>query len=374
MFYFDYAAHTPTDPLVLDTYVKLVQEYGANPNSNHPAGLAGALTIAKCSEQIKHYLQLREHEIIYTSGASEANNQAIKGCAQSQKGKGKHIITTFLEHASVHATISSLVNQGFEVEYVDVLQDGRIDLDHLEELLRDDTILVSTVLVDSELGIAQDLAAIHHVLQRFPNAHWHVDATQAIGKGTYPLHLADLISFSAHKFYGLVGTGALMVHPKVCLEPIIHGGHSTTQYRAGTPDVAGIGAMVKALELAIQHQAERIEHVTHLQTRLVAGLKTYDDVVLNNSMHSTPFVVNVSLTRHKAEAMQAALGEKGVYVVTKSACCAVNTVSKAVYALTHNRKRALSTLRISLSHLSTTQDIEALLAAFEESYNNIESR
>ena len=368
MIYLDYAANTPVCEEVLQTFCEVSRDYIANPNSPHPAGLAAKARLNEATAQIAGLLHVREDEIIYTSGASESNNLAIKGAAEQYRKYGNHIITTYLEHSSVNGAMAALQNRGFEVDYVGLTDSGLVDLDELRELLRDDTILVSVCAVDSEVGIRQQIGAIAGVLAQYPHCLFHVDATQAVGKVPLELDGVDLMTFAPHKFYGLNGCGVLIRKRDVLLEPQIHGGISTTPFRSGTPALGLIASTATALSLAVQAMPERYERVSELNRALRTALTRYPKVRINSTEQSVPFILNLSLLGAKSEPVQAALAEKGICLSTKSACCAPNTVSRPVFALTKDRKAALSTLRVSLSHLTTDAEIAEFLARFDECY------
>ena len=221
MIYLDYAANTPADPLVLEAFCEITKKYIANPNSHYVIGLEANAKLLESTEQISSLLGVKGTEIIYTSGASEANNLAIKGVATKYRNRGKHIITTFLEHSSVNGSLAYLENEGYEIDYVDILPNGLINLDHLKELLRDDTILVSICYVDSEIGIRQDIQKISDLLKSH-SCIFHVDATQAVGKINVSTENVDLMTFAPHKFFGLNGSGVLIKKENILIEPQIH--------------------------------------------------------------------------------------------------------------------------------------------------------
>ena len=373
MVYLDYAANTPVCDQVLEVYNEASKQYIANANSPHGAGRKAWEKLVACTRQIQTLLNVPDHEVIYTSGASEANNLAIKGAALASRnrGQGKHIITSFLEHSSVLGAVAALQNLGFEVDYLELTPDGRVDIDNLRQLLRPDTALVSVCLVDSEVGLTQQLEELGRAVADFPGCLLHVDATQAVGKIPVEANIPHLLTFAPHKFYGPLGCGVLLKKQGIELEPLIHGGRSTTSYRSGTPDLPLIAATAKALELALAHREERFVQVQTLNQMLRQGLKGVDGVQFNSNHHSVPHILNLSLTQVKSDALQAALDEREIYVATRSACCAPNTVSRAVYALTRNRKLALSPLRISLSHLTTPEEIEQFLYHFEACYRGL---
>ena len=372
MIYLDYAADTPACYEVLEAFMEASQTYFANPNANHKLGQAAKMRIEEATERITELLKIKKEELIYTSGATEANNLAIKGVASQYGKRGKHIITSYLEHSSVTGPMSYLQEQGFEVDYVRLLPNGRIDLEHLQELLRSDTILVSFAAIDSELGVIQDLKAIRGLLAEYPNCLFHVDATQAIGKVPVDFHEVDLVTFTAHKLYGIHGIGALYKKENIYLTPVIHGGISTTAFRSGTPTLALIVSMQKALELALDTQAMYLGKVKALNAQIRQSLIQYPEVVINSDEKvASPYIINISLKSIKASRMQHQLEERNIFVSTKSACVIPNTPSRTVLAMTGERKRALSTLRISLSHLTTQEEVDGFIDGFKACYEEL---
>ncbi|WP_069998042.1 cysteine desulfurase family protein [Cellulosilyticum sp. I15G10I2] len=371
MIYLDYAATTPVNKEVLQTFCDISTRYMANPNASHQLGLEAKARLDLSTENIAELLGIKTTEIIYTSGASEANNLAVKGIANQYKKYGKHIITTYLEHSSVTGAIKALQNIGYEVDFVDVLENGLVDLEHLKELLRSDTILVSVCYVDSEMGIKQHIDEIGNLLEAYPHCFFHVDATQAIGKIPVSLNTIDLMTFAPHKFYGLNGCGILIKKEQVIIEPLIHGGKSTTQFRSGTPMLALAAATEHALKLALLNQQTSYAYVEELNQKLKVGLSAFAKVKINSTKECIPFILNVSIPGIKAEIFQKALEKHAIYISTKSACCPVNTASKAVYAVTKDKKLALATLRISLSQLTTPEECEIFLQGFSECYKNL---
>lgn len=310
-------------------------------------------------------------EIVYTSGSSESNNLAIKGVAQTYKENGKHIISTFLEHSSVSSPLSYLKEQGYEIDIVGITSDGKVDLEELKRLIRDDTILVSVCYIDSEVGNIQPIQEIAELVSKYPKCFLHVDATQAIGKTEVDFNGVDLISFSPHKFYGLNGFGGLIKKKDIVLEPLINGGTSTTIYRSGTPVVGQICALEKALELAFDNFKERYNYVTNLNEKLRNKLLKYDNVKINTVSKNNPYILNISVNGIKAVEFKKKLEEYGVCVSIKSACTVTITPSRIVMAMTHDRKRAFASWRISLSHLVLEEDIEKFLNIFDKCYNEL---
>lgn len=372
MIYLDYSANTPADGAVLDRFCEIERRYIGNPNAAHPAGAAAREKMAEITGSIAGLLGVLPSEIIYTSGASESNNTAIKGIARASRHIGKHIISTPLEHPSVSGCLTALQEQGYEIDLVDIGRDGRVDLDRFCELLRKDTVLVTVTAVDSELGTVQPIREISEILKRYPDCRLHVDATQAIGKTAFSFDGIDTVSFSPHKFYGLNGSGILVKRQDLVIEPLIHGGVSTTLYRSGSPALALAASAESALSLAYEHFEERLEVVQNRRDELQAALSTYPKVRINSpKSFSVPHILNLSVQGVKATAFRNALAEKGVCVSVKSACSVEGTPSRAVFAVSRDRKNALSSWRISLSHLTSKEELDAFLTIFDQCYREL---
>ena len=371
MIYLDYSATTPTNDNVLDTFVKCSKEFIGNPNSLHDLGVKSKNMIDSATKQIANLLGVKENEIIYTSGASESNNLAIKGICEKYKNRGKHVITTPLEHSSIYGPIDYLKENGYKIDYVKIDSNGLVDLDNLKELMTDETILVSICLVNSEIGILQNIEEIAKIVKEYPKCFLHADMTQAIGKIKVDLSNIDLVSFSAHKFYGIKGIGVLIKKEKIELEPLIHGGKSTTSYRSGTPCLPLIVSISKALRLALENLKEKEEYVKGLNAYIKNKLKEYDKVKINSNDNCIPHILNISVLGVKPETMLHALESKGVYISTQSACSNTNAKSKAVLELTKDIERATSSIRISLSYLTTKKEIEEFINIFDVCYKEL---
>lgn len=371
MIYLDYSANTPVDARVLEQFCAVERRCIGNANSHHQAGSAAKAEIDAATIRIASLLGVQPAEIIYTSGASEANNFALKGLARLSRHTGRHIISTPLEHSSVSGTLTALQEQGYEIDLLDVKQDGTVDLEHLKDLLRPDTICVAITLVDSELGVVQPVQEIAAILKAYPHCHLHVDATQAVGKIPVSFEGVDTMSLTAHKFYGLNGIGLLIKRRNLALEPLIHGGESTTIYRSGTPTVALASSLACALDLAVIDLPNRVGHVAKLNAELRAALSTYPLVRINSPEHAIPHVLNLSVQNVKGTVFQRELDAKGVCVSVKSACSSDGLPSRAVFAVSRDRRNALSSWRISLSHLTTEDEIKAFLQAFDVCYREL---
>lgn len=371
MIYLDYSANTPVDARVLEQFCAVERRCIGNANSHHQAGSAAKAEIDAATIKIASLLGVQPAEIIYTSGASEANNFALKGLARLSRHVGRHIISTPLEHSSVSGTLTALQEQGYGIDLLDVKQDGTVDLEHLKDLLRPDTICVAVTLVDSELGVVQPVQEIAAILKAYPHCHLHVDATQAVGKIPVSFEGVDTMSLTAHKFYGLNGIGLLIKRRNLALEPLIHGGESTTIYRSGTPTVALASSLACALDLAVTDLPERVDHVAKLNAELRAAFSTYPLVRINSPEHAIPHMLNLSVRNVKGTVFQRELDAKGVCVSVKSACSSDGLPSRAVFAVSHDRRNALSSWRISLSHLTTEDEIKAFLQAFDVCYREL---
>ena len=370
MIYLDYSATTPVNEEVLDTFNKVSLNFIGNPNSLHNLGAKSKKLIDEATIQIANILNVKETEIIYTSGSSESNNLAIKGICDKYQRNGKHIITTELEHSSIYGPLGYLQKNGFEVSFVKLDESGLVDLNDLEKLIRKDTILITIASVNSETGVLQDIEKIGKLIKEKSKAIFHVDMTQSVGKIDLSLKNIDLASFSAHKFYGLKGIGVLIKKENIRLESIIHGGKSTTIYRSGTPAPNLIASLSKALRIAYLDLDKKYIYIKELNNYIKENIKKYEKVKINDSNNSIPHILNFSVLDVKPETLQHTLEEFDIYISTQSACSTGN-ISKAVYALTKDEKRALSSVRISLSHLTTKEEINKFLKAFDICYKRL---
>ena len=371
MIYLDYSATTKPDEKVIEVYNKVAREYYANSNSLHSLGIKSKELEEYATNKIAKLLKVKPTEIIYTSGASESNNQALKGICFKYKQRANHIITTKLEHSSITETVKYLTKNGFVVDYVNILENGEVDLEHLKQLINDNTLLVSICAVDSELGIKQPIEKISHIVKCYPKCYLHVDCTQAIGKINIDLSKVDLASISAHKIYGFKGIGLLYKKENIEIDPLIHGGKSTTVYRSGTPALPLIVSMMKALELIIPKVEENYNKVKILNDLVKDNLIKYSKVHINSTEKSIPYVINFSIKDIKPETFVHALDEKNIYISTKSACSKANTMSESVYSVTKNKDYASTSLRISLSYLTTEKEIEEFTNSFGECYKKL---
>ena len=371
MVYLDYSATTKTNKEVLDTFMKCSDKFIGNPNSLHKLGVESKHMIDSATNQIYELLNLKDKEIIYTSGSTESNNLAIKGICNKYKNRGKHIITTKLEHSSVYGPLNQLKEEGFKIDYVKLDKNGLVDLNDLEKLITDDTILVSICLVNSEIGLLQPINSIADIVHKHKKCLLHSDMTQAIGKVKIDIENVDLITFSAHKFYGIKGVGALIKDKKLDLRPEISGGKSTTIYRSGTPSLPLIVSLSKALRLALQDIEEKYIYVKKLNEYLVNNLQKYEKVKINSNSYCIPHILNISVIGVKPETFLHALEEFDIYISTKSACSSNDSKSDAVYALTKDDILSKHSIRISLSSLTTKEELDYFIDKFQICYNKL---
>ncbi len=371
MIYLDYSATTKVNDEVLDTFIKCSKKFIGNPNSLHLLGVESKKIIELATKQIASLLNVNENEIIYTSGASESNNMAIKGICEKYKNRGNHIITTKLEHSSVSMPINYLKELGYTVDYVKLDKNGQVDLENLQELITDKTILVSVCAVNSEVGILQPIEEIGNIVSNYKKCFFHCDVTQAIGKIDIDLCKVDLASFSAHKFYGIKGIGCLIKKEKIDIIPLIHGGKSTSIYRSGTPALPLIVSLSKALRLSYENITQKEKYVHKLNKYLKEKLDKYDKVRINSNDKSIPHILNISIIGVKPETMLHALEKYNIYISTKSACSSSNAKSEAVYEVTKNEQSAKSSIRISLSHLTTINELDEFIKYFDVCYNEL---
>ena len=371
MIYLDYSATTPIGFEVLDTYNKTSKDFFGNPNSLHELGVKSKNLMNSATKQIAEILNINEKEITYTSGATMSNNLAILGAAMHNHKKGHHIIVSKLEHPSIYAICDHLESLGFEISYVNNDEEGLIDFEDLKRLIREDTILVSICAVNSELGIRQPLKMIRQIIKKEnPNTIFHSDMTQAIGKVSISMHDVDLATFAAHKIYGPKGIGVLYKSNNVAISPVLFGSGHTNMLNPGTPAVPLIVALSKALRLATTDIEKRERFIERLNEKIVNALKKYNGVMINKTKYSIPHILNISLRNIKAETFLHALEEFEVYVSSNTACSSA-TLSTAVMAVYNDKVRASSTIRISLSHLTTTDEVNKFISYFDGIYRKL---
>ena len=371
MIYLDYSATTPIGFEVLDTYNKTSKDFFGNPNSLHELGVKSKNLMNSATKQIAEILNVNTSELTYTGGATMANNMALIGIAMHNHKKGKHIIVSKLEHPSIYAICNYLEGLGFEISYVENDEEGLIDFENLKKLIRSDTILVSICAVNSELGIRQPLKMIRQIIKKEnPNTVFHSDMTQAIGKVSISMHDVDLATLTAHKIYGPKGIGLLYKSNNIGITPILYGSGKENMLNPGTPALPLIVAFSKAIRLATTDIEKRERFIERLNLKIVDALKKYNGVMINKTKYSIPHILNISLRNIKAETFLHALEEYEIYISSNTACSSA-ALSSSVIAVYNDKVRASSTLRISLSHLTTTDEVNKFIHYFEEIYHKL---
>ena len=371
MIYLDYSATTPVDDRVLDSYIKVTKEYIANANSIHTLGLKSKELFINATNQIADILSCHPKEIIYTSGASESNSTAIKGVAFKYVNRGKHIITSALEHKSVLETMDYLKSLGYEIEYVKILPNGQVDLKNLEEIIRDDTILISICAVNSEVGFKAPLKTIRQVInKKNPNVIFHSDLTQALGKTRFYLTDLDLASFSSHKIYAPKGIGLLYKKRNLDIDTLIFGTTENCPFRGGTPALPLIASFSKAIRLMNDSLDSRIKKCEKLKNILLNGLSKYDIQINSNELCVTQ-IVNISLKHIKAETFIHEIEKYNIFISTNTACSSKeeSVILKEIYK--DDKSLTTTSIRISLSHLTTVDEITTFLEAFDKVWNDL---
>ncbi|WP_454711569.1 IscS subfamily cysteine desulfurase [Cupriavidus nantongensis] len=360
--YMDYSATTPVDPRVADKMIPYLREQFGNPASrSHAYGWEAERAVEEAREQVAALVGADPREIVWTSGATESDNLAIKGAANFYSGKGKHIITVKTEHKAVLDTTRELERQGFEVTYLDVKDNGLLDMEVFRQALRPDTILVSVMLVNNEIGVIQDVEQIGEIC-REKGIIFHCDAAQATGKVAIDLGKlkCDLMSFSAHKTYGPKGVGALYVRrkPRVRIEAQMHGGGHERGMRSGTLATHQIVGMGEAFRIAREEMATENERIRMLRDRLWNGLSDMEEVYLNGDLeHRVPHNLNVSFNFVEGESLIMAI--KDVAVSSGSACTSASLEpSYVLRALGRNDELAHSSIRFTVGRFTTEQEID----------------
>ena len=368
--YMDYGATTPCDPRVVDAMVPWLYEHFGNAASrSHAWGWEAEKAVETAREQVADLIGADPREIVWTSGATESTNLALKGAAHFYRGKGKHLITLKTEHKATLDTMRELERQGFEVTYLDVQEDGLLDLDKFKAAIRPDTILASVLFVNNEIGVIQDIAAIGAIC-REKGVLLHVDAAQATGRVEIDLKTlpVDLMSLTAHKTYGPKGVGALYVRrkPRVRLEAQMHGGGHERGMRSGTLPTHQIVGMGEAYRIAKAQMQEDNAHAARLQKRLLDGLKEIEQVFINGSLERrVPQNLNMSFNYVEGESL--IMGIKGLAVSSGSACTSASLEpSYVLRALGRSDELAHSSLRMTIGRFTTEEEIDYAIQTIRE--------
>lgn len=374
MIYFDNSATTKPNSAVLETYTKVASTYFANPSSLHRFGAKSKELLDTSRKQLATMLEVLPEELIFTSGGTEGNNLAIKGLAYSYQNRGKHIITSSIEHPSVRLVMEELEQEGFRVTYLKVDKNGVINLTELKQALSDDTILVSIMGVNNEVGSIQPLREIGQLTAERPDTFFHVDFVQGIGKIPVKIkeHHIDLLTISGHKFHALRGSGVLFKRKNVHLHPEIIGGGQEMGYRSGTENLAGTVALAKALRLALEQQQKQTDIVTIRDFLLTEIAKMPDMTVHTKKVVAAPHIVCFSAKGHRGEILVHALEKEDIYISTTSACSSKQKLaSSTLKAMGVTDEEATGAVRVSLSYENRLSEAKIFIQKLQEIIENL---
>ena len=370
--YFDNSATTKVFDCVRDIVVKTMTEDYANPSAKHKKGMEAEQYIRRAAAQIAKTLKVQEKEILFTSGGTESNNMALIGTAMANQRAGKHLITTRIEHASVYNPMAWLEQQGFEVTYLGVDEKGHISLEELREAVRPDTILVSVMHVNNEIGAiepVEEIGAMLHAMN--PSILFHVDAIQSYGKlqiRPKKAHI-DLLSASGHKIHGPKGVGFLYIDQRVKIHPLIYGGGQQRDLRSGTENVPGIAGMGAAAEEIYRDHEEKMERLTGLKDYFISRMGEIPEAVVNSlpGKEGAPQIVSVSFSGVRSEVLLHALEDRGIYVSSGSACSSNHpAISGTLKAVGVKREFLDSTLRFSFGMFNTREEADYTIEVLKE--------
>ncbi len=373
MIYFDNSATTAILPESLDTYVKTSKRVFGNPSSLHYLGTQADRLLTQARKQIADMLQVSSEEIVFTSGGTEGDNWVLKGTAFEKQPYGKHLIISSIEHPAVKKTAEQLADFGFEIDQAPVTSEGFVDVKQLAELIREDTVLVSVMAVNNEVGTIQPIKEISELLENYPKIHFHVDAVQAITKVDTDEWLTprvDFASFSAHKFHGPRGVGFIYWKKGRRMQALMTGGGQEKEQRSGTENVPAIVAMARALRVVFEKKAQRPDHLANLKRALIDGLRSYNKVtIFSPEENGAPHILCIALKGIRGEVLVHALEEKEIIVSTTSACSSKkNTESSTLAAMNVSSDLATCAIRISLDESNTMAEIEQFMIVFEQLY------
>ncbi|MDQ0215015.1 cysteine desulfurase [Oikeobacillus pervagus] len=374
MIYFDNSATTKPYHEVLRTFVKVNEQFYGNPSSLHHFGVQAEKLLSQARKQIATLMNVKEKEIFFTSGGTESNNLAIKGTAIHYRNRGNHIITSSIEHPSVLLACEQLEQLGFRITYLPVNSEGIVKVEDVERAIDNETILVSIMHVNNEIGSVQPIDQIGELLRNHSKILFHVDHVQGIGKLPLLLgHNIDLCTISGHKFHGLKGTGALFIREGVKLSPLLSGGSQEQNIRSGTENTGGMVAMAKALRLTEENRKTKRTEMQKIHQFLREGLSVIKDVTIHTpSRHFAPHILNFSVADVKGEVLVHALEAEGLFVSTTSACSSKrNTPSRTLLAMGVQKEEADGSIRISLSYENTMDEAKQFIEIFSQILPNI---
>jgi len=365
--YFDNAATTKPSNEVVALFVDLETKCFGNSSSIHGLGAESQAYLTRAKDMILKSFNLKDYRVTFTSGATEANNIAIKGYAHRYLNRGKHLITTNIEHPSVLECFKSLEKEGFDVTYLPANKEGVVTSEQVRQAMRGDTILVSIMSTNNELGSKNDITSISKVVHEFPKAKFHSDTTQSIGKDSINYSMIDMFVLSGHKIHGLKGSGCLISKSSITLDPIVNGGGQEDGLRSGTVAVALACSLAKSISLAQEKISVNLNKITEIHQQIVDNLQNIEGIKINSTSAVSPYILNFSLTNKKASVIVEALSNKGIYVSSVSACNSKHEASSYVIKnVTGDDKLAANTIRISLSGENTLQEAEIFVNTLKE--------
>ncbi|MGY5338893.1 cysteine desulfurase family protein [Levilactobacillus spicheri] len=374
MIYFDNSATTKAAPEAVDTYAKVSANYWGNPSSLHNFGEQAFNLLEQSRQQIADLLGVKLSEILFTSGGTEGDNWAIKGTAMAKRAFGKHLITTAVEHPAVHNSMEQLKQLGYDVTYLPVDDNSRVSAADLRAAIRPDTILVSTMAVNNEIGAVQPLAEIADVMRDFPKIHWHIDAVQGIGKGLHDLIFndrVDFVTFSGHKFHAPRGIGFMYKRQGRKIAPLMAGGGQERNLRSGTENLPAIAAMAKALRLLLTDEDAKVQQQRAIRLAILKHIATFDHVTIfsKDLPVFAPHILCFAIEGVRGETIVHAFEEHNIYISTTSACSSKKHVESSTLQAMHvDGDIATSAVRISLDEHNTMAEADEFNRVFDQLY------
>lgn len=366
--YLDNAATTKVNQAILDKYNQINISNYANSSSIHFFGVASDRLLESAKQDIISSLKLKNQKVIFTSGATEANNLAIKGIAFKYKNRGKHIIVSNIEHPSVLEVVKQLENEfGYRVTYLPVDENGKVSISLLKENMTSETILVSIMAVNNEIGSINPIDEIIKIVKEFPKAYLHVDATQAVGKVILNYSEIDAFTYSSHKIHGLKNSGALVIKNNISLFPLLNGGGQQDGYRSGTVDIASAICNAEAVKLAIKGYQSNLEYVTLLNNKVKDYLLNNKDLyVINSPSDGSKYILNFSTLNKKASVIVEALSNNNIMVSSISACHSKREKSSYVVERINHKDYANNTIRVSFDVSNTLEEIDIFIKTLDQ--------
>ncbi|WP_137624742.1 cysteine desulfurase family protein [Lactiplantibacillus pingfangensis] len=374
MIYFDNSATTQAAPSVVETYAKVSQQVWGNPSSLHNFGETAFHLLEQSRQQIADLIGAKPNEIFFTSGGTEGDNWVVKGTAMAKRTFGKHLITTAVEHPAIHNSMEQLKELGFDVTYLPVDKEGRISIADLKAAIRPDTILVSVMAVNNEIGTIQPLTEVADVLKQYPKIHFHIDAVQGIGKGIQDMIMndrVDFVTFSGHKFHAPRGVGFIYARQGRKLAPLMTGGGQENNWRSGTENVPAIAGMAKALRLLLTDEPEKVARERAIKQRIYDHITTFNKVTIFSQPTDgfAPHILCFTINGVRGETIVHAFEDQGIYISTTSACSSKKHLASSTLMAMHTPEAvATSAIRISLDENNTLAEADEFNKVFDNLY------